>query len=89
MKRQLMDPEGIQLYVESRSSALWPMIPEVPANIFFSERKPRLWKRQVNAPRTTRALKVSILLRLKFVNSTREELPEMRMLIACAVMDGQ
>ena len=30
MKRQLLDPAGIQIYVENRSSALWPRISEVP-----------------------------------------------------------
>ena len=33
MKRQLLDPAGIQLYVESRTSALWPTVPEVPAGL--------------------------------------------------------
>jgi hypothetical protein len=34
MKRQLLDPEGIQLYVENRSSALWPKISEAPSSLF-------------------------------------------------------
>jgi len=34
MKRQLLDPTGIQLYVENRSSALWPKISEVPSSLF-------------------------------------------------------
>ncbi|HVR23585.1 MAG TPA: hypothetical protein VMU26_09705 [Candidatus Polarisedimenticolia bacterium] len=34
MKRQLLDPEGIQLYVENRSSALWPKISEAPSGLF-------------------------------------------------------
>jgi hypothetical protein len=34
MKRQLLDPAGIQIYVENRSSALWPAIAEAPANLF-------------------------------------------------------
>jgi hypothetical protein len=34
MKRQLLDPAGFQLFVESRSSALWPKIEEVPASVF-------------------------------------------------------
>ena len=36
MKRLLLDPEGIELYVENRSSALWPTIPEAPASMFVS-----------------------------------------------------
>jgi hypothetical protein len=38
MKRLLFDPAGIQLYVENRSSALWPRIPEAPADLFADER---------------------------------------------------
>jgi hypothetical protein len=38
MKRLLFDPAGIQLYVENRSSALWPRIPEAPADMFADER---------------------------------------------------
>jgi hypothetical protein len=34
MKRQLLDPAGIQLYVENRSSALWPKISEAPGSLF-------------------------------------------------------
>jgi len=41
MKRLLFDPEGIQLYVENRSSALWPIIPEAPADLFGDERRKR------------------------------------------------
>ena len=33
MKRQLLDPAGTQLYVENRSSALWPRI-EAPTTVF-------------------------------------------------------
>jgi len=36
MKRLLLDPEGIELYVENRSSALCPMIPEAPVDLFAS-----------------------------------------------------
>jgi len=34
MKRQLLDPAGIHLYVENRSSALWPKISEAPSSLF-------------------------------------------------------
>ena len=34
MKRQLLDPTGIQLYVENRSSALWPKISQAPDSLF-------------------------------------------------------
>jgi len=34
MKRQLLDPAGVQLYVESRSSALWPKISQAPSSLF-------------------------------------------------------
>jgi hypothetical protein len=34
MKRQVLDPAGIELYVESRTSALWPRIPEAPDSLF-------------------------------------------------------
>lgn len=34
MKRQLLEPADIQIFVENRSSALWPKIDEVPTNIF-------------------------------------------------------
>lgn len=40
MKRQLLDPAGIQLYVENRSSALWPKIPETPGSLFRTELVP-------------------------------------------------
>jgi hypothetical protein len=30
MKRQLLDPAGIELYIESQDSALWPMLPVFP-----------------------------------------------------------
>jgi len=36
MKRQFLDPAGIRLYVENRSSALWPKIPEAPLSLFPS-----------------------------------------------------
>ena len=41
MKRLLFDPAGIQLYLENRSSALWPRIPEAPATLFADERRER------------------------------------------------
>jgi hypothetical protein len=41
MKRLLFDPAGIQLYVENRSSALWPKIPEAPAGLFADGRRER------------------------------------------------
>jgi hypothetical protein len=34
LKRFLLDPEGVELYVENRSSALWPQIAEAPAELF-------------------------------------------------------
>jgi len=34
MKRLLLEPGGVELYVESRDSALWPAIAEAPAGIF-------------------------------------------------------
>lgn len=34
MKRQLLDPADIKIFVENRSSALWPKIDEVPKNLF-------------------------------------------------------
>lgn len=34
MKRQLLDPARIQLFVENRSSSLWPRIDEVPTTLF-------------------------------------------------------
>ncbi|HEX4786441.1 MAG TPA: hypothetical protein VH350_19025, partial [Candidatus Sulfotelmatobacter sp.] len=37
MKRQLLDPLGIQIYVENRSSALWPNIAEVPSSLFSAQ----------------------------------------------------
>jgi hypothetical protein len=37
MKRQLLDPAGIQIYVENRSSALWPRILEAPASLFATQ----------------------------------------------------
>jgi hypothetical protein len=37
LKRQLLDPAGIRMFVENRSSALWPKIDEVPASIFGAE----------------------------------------------------
>jgi len=30
LKQQVLDPAGVELYVENRSSALWPNIAEVP-----------------------------------------------------------
>src|SRR5439155_19880810 len=37
MKRLLLDPAGIELYVENRSSALWPKLPEAPVSLFDSK----------------------------------------------------
>lgn len=37
MRRQLLDPLGIQIYVENRSSALWPNIAEVPNSLFSGQ----------------------------------------------------
>ncbi len=34
MKQQVLDPAGIELYVENRSSALWPEIEEAPDSVF-------------------------------------------------------
>jgi len=33
MKRQLLDPAGFQIFVENRSSALWPKIEVVPESV--------------------------------------------------------
>ena len=41
MKRLLFDPAGIELYVENRSSALWPRIPEAPSSLFAAEQRER------------------------------------------------
>jgi len=37
MNRLLLKPAGIELYVESRVSALWPEVPEVPADVLPQE----------------------------------------------------
>jgi len=37
IKKELLDPAGIELYVENRSSALWPEIPEAPESLFTSD----------------------------------------------------
>ena len=34
MQRQILQPAGIELFVENRSSALWPEIPEAPQSLF-------------------------------------------------------
>lgn len=34
MKRLLLDPAGVELYLESRASRLWPAIPEAPEELF-------------------------------------------------------
>ncbi len=34
MRRLLLEPAGIELYVENRSSALWPEVPEAPESLF-------------------------------------------------------
>lgn len=34
MRRELLQPAGVQLYVENRSSGLWPSIPEAPESLF-------------------------------------------------------
>jgi hypothetical protein len=31
IKQQLLDPAGIELYIESQDSALWPKLPAFPA----------------------------------------------------------
>jgi len=36
LKRQVLDPLGIEIYVENRSSALWPVIPAAPEELFDS-----------------------------------------------------
>jgi len=35
IKEQILDPNGIKIYVENRSSALWPRIPEAPEDFLF------------------------------------------------------
>ena len=34
LKREIMEPRGIELCVENRSSALWPRIPEAPESLY-------------------------------------------------------
>jgi hypothetical protein len=34
MKRELLQPAGVELYVENRSSALWPRLDEAPQDVF-------------------------------------------------------
>jgi hypothetical protein len=34
MRKQVLEPAGIELYVEHRSSRLWPEVPEAPAEVF-------------------------------------------------------
>jgi hypothetical protein len=34
MKREILEPAAVKLYVENRSSRLWPAIPEAPDNLF-------------------------------------------------------
>ena len=34
LKREIMEPRGIELSVESRTSALWPRLPEAPESLF-------------------------------------------------------
>ena len=41
MKRQLLEPAGIQIYVESRDSALWPKIAEHRQAVQYSSRDRR------------------------------------------------
>jgi hypothetical protein len=36
LKKQVLDPLGIEIYVENRSSALWPVIPAAPEELFDS-----------------------------------------------------
>ena len=37
MRGQILEPAGIELFVENRSSALWPEVPEAPASVFSAE----------------------------------------------------
>jgi hypothetical protein len=37
MQRELLEPAGIQLYIEHRGSALWPMLPEAPPSLFVPQ----------------------------------------------------
>lgn len=37
MERVILKPAGIELYVESRTSGLWPQVPEVPAEVLPPE----------------------------------------------------
>jgi len=39
LKRQVLDPAGIGIFVENRSSALWPAIPEAPSELFQEKRQ--------------------------------------------------
>ena len=34
MRRELLEPAGVELYIENRGSALWPMLPEAPQWLF-------------------------------------------------------
>ena len=40
LKRQVLDPAGIRIFVENRSSGLWPAIPEAPGELFQESRQP-------------------------------------------------
>ena len=40
LKCLVLDPEGIEIYVENRSSALWPAIAEAPKELFEGEVQP-------------------------------------------------
>jgi hypothetical protein len=40
LRKQVLEPAGIELYVENRSSALWPEIPEAPQELFAHTGQP-------------------------------------------------
>ncbi len=39
LKKQVLDPAGIRLFVENRSSALWPRIEEAPDEVFSTPKR--------------------------------------------------
>jgi hypothetical protein len=49
MKRQILDPSGVELYVENRNSALFPEIAEVPA-VIFQKKSTRTYNMQAAFP---------------------------------------
>jgi hypothetical protein len=52
LRREILDPAGVEIYVENRSSGLWPEVPEMPDDFFGQTAGDVAGQRQSSGART-------------------------------------